>query len=168
MIRLAIITTTLAFSTNAFGARAVTCNIESLADAQRCMEKVAKSRPDYEEPNDALTTDLTDRLAQALKVLGVRDRVVERAQKADFAGLMIEHGDEHHIYYFALNKGRNVKPVELHSFNVVDLQYNLEKPYSPAALNHETYFLGIAEARDIDAYEDVAEQIRYMLEQGQN
>src|SRR3989339_280431 len=47
----------------------VKCNVQSLADAEKCMEKVAKVRPSYEEPNDGFAVARVDGLVNALKLL---------------------------------------------------------------------------------------------------
>jgi hypothetical protein len=158
-----------AFSSSAFAAQPnVKCDVQSLQDAQACMAKVALAYPDYEEPNEGYATDRTGRLVQALRVLGQDERTLLQAFNAAYAGLMIEHGDEHHVYYFAIPQGRDVSPVELYDLNIVDFEYILKKPYTREALNHEIYFLGISEARDSDAYEEVAENLRYLVESEQN
>lgn len=147
-----------------FAAPAVKCNIQNINDAEQCMSKVAASRPEYEEPNDGLATDNIAALVKVLNIIGLKDQIIAKAKKADFAGLMLEHGDEHHIYYFIMQKGTNVKPVELYDFNVVDLEYTLTKPYPADSLDPNTYFAGI-NCKDNDVYDDLVERIQYLKEE---
>jgi len=119
------------------------CSIRSLSDAKKCMRKVAQAFPAYEEPNDGLATTNVAGLVKVLKLLGRDSQSIQKAKNADYAGLVVGHGDEHHIYYYALKNGKNTAPVELYDLNVVDMEYLLDAPYSSQALNPATYFLGI-------------------------
>lgn len=145
-------------------APAVKCDVETEQDAKACMEKVAEARPSFEEPNEGYATARVGKLVEAVRVLGLRRVIQQQAAAADFAGMMLEHGDEHHIYYFSIKKGKDVSPKELYDLNIVDFEYILDKPYSVEALDHNTYFLGISEAQESDVYEDVAEALRYLAE----
>jgi predicted SPOUT superfamily RNA methylase MTH1 len=136
----------------------VTCDVHSIRDAQACMEKVAVAYQSYEEPNDGYAVADTQRLVEVLSVLGVKG-VINKAKKADYAGFMIEHGDEHHIYYFAINKGKKVSPVELYDFNIVDIGLSVKKPWSKAASDPSTYILHHGPARKSDVVSDLEAQI---------
>jgi hypothetical protein len=109
-------------------AKKVTCNVQTLADAEKCMEKVARARPSYENANEGFASKDVSKLADVLKVLSRKDEDVQQAVGSDFAGVMLEYGDEFHIYYFAIKKGQNVKPVELYDLNTVDFEFLLTTP----------------------------------------
>ncbi|HVJ66012.1 MAG TPA: hypothetical protein VM901_12200 [Bdellovibrionota bacterium] len=142
----------------AFAASKVTCDITNLKSARACIESYAEAAPSFEELNDGLASSNVKGLGVVLKLLGANDVNLKVAAEADFAGLMIEHGDEHQIYYFALKKGNAVSPQHVKTLNVADLSYTLDKPYSPEALEASTYFLGL-KADKYDVYEDVAEAL---------
>ncbi|MGE0525922.1 MAG: hypothetical protein AB7G93_21845 [Bdellovibrionales bacterium] len=136
----------------------VKCDIETLIDAEICMFKVAEARPKYQGSNDGMATDRVSALVTVLRLLGLNENAVRQAQKADFAGLMVEHGDEHHIYYFTLSKGKDVSPTEVYDLNTVDIGFELTPPYSAEALDPDTYFLGL-DATEIDVHSELAERL---------
>jgi hypothetical protein len=141
----------------------VRCNIKNLEDAQSCMDKLAASLPEFEEPNDGIASRKIEVLVDLLKGLGRGKGEVEIAKASDFAGAVVVHGDEHHIVYFSLNKGRNVTPVELYDFNTVDFEYLIEKPLDGEGklAKVETYLLGMSTkaATEFDFYDDLNERI---------
>jgi|GEM_PF-6944963 len=140
------------------GARKVKCDVESLKDAEACMEKVAASMTEYEEPNEGRASAQVSELVYVLNALGAGAKTVSQAEKADFAGMVFEHNDEHHIYYFAIKKGANVTPAEVYDLNTVDFEYELKKPYEPKALKTETYFLGL-DCKDSDTYSEAEDRL---------
>lgn len=150
----------LLLGANAFAGpeRPVACNVQTLSDAEACMAKVAEAYTEYEEPNDGFATERIDLLVEALTALQLSRRMIASAEGAKFAGMLFEHGDEHHIYYFAIPVGENVSPYEIYDLNVVDLGY-LNNP-SAKALNPDTYLLGIEPAKTSDVYEDLKGQLQ--------
>ncbi|MGE0632713.1 MAG: hypothetical protein AB7O96_09910 [Pseudobdellovibrionaceae bacterium] len=137
----------------------VRCSVYNSSQAQDCLDKLALAMPDYEEPNDAFVTKNVKALAKLLKVFGASESEIQQAEKADYAGLIVEHGDEHHIYYFLIRKGTNLKPAEVYELNVVDLEYAVDKPEAKEAQDPKTYLLGIKEAFEVDVFGDLEEQI---------
>ena len=147
----------LSVAANAGPKKKVKCDVHSLRDAQACMDKVAEAYQSYEEPNDGYAVADTQRLVEVLSVLRVKG--ITKAKEADYAGFMIEHGDEHHIYYFAINKGKNVSPVELYDLNVVDIGLSVKRPWSKAASDPSTYILHHGPARKSHVVGDLESQI---------
>lgn len=149
----------IAFSVNSFAqVRLPSCKITNLQEAQKCMDKVASTYQDYEEPNEGVASTRKDLLVKVMKALG-NDTAAAKVSKADFVGLMLEHGDEHHIYYFTMKKGTGVKAVELYDLNLVDLESMLE-----AELTVSDLFLG-TKVGIYDVEEDIEEMIKNWKEE---
>lgn len=136
------------FSTSAFAARLPECRIADLKDAGKCMEKVGRALPSYEEPNDVRASARKDLMKKVLKALGASKAAYNDLQKADFVGFSLEHGDEHHVHYFRMSKGLS-RPQELYSINLVDLDYVLEERISVNEMFLGTGFDGSDVAEDI-------------------
>jgi hypothetical protein len=140
----------------------VKCDIQTLRDAELCMDKVADARPSFEAENRGAASAEPRELFRALRLIGAETR---HAGQAHFAGLMIEYGDETHIRYFKLVRGKDVAPVELYDLNLVDLPYQVKKPYSAEALNPNSYFLGLNGKRvDPGVYDEIALRFKDAIE----
>ncbi len=142
-------------------AQAVTCNVKTQADAAACMEKLAKSLPEYEEPNEAFTTARKDLLKAVINGTSGDAASLRAAAKADFVGAILRHGDEHEIEYYAISKGRSVKPLDVATLYVVDMPDSLRDgngeplPETSILANPLTWFLGDKSGRDTDVFEDI-------------
>jgi hypothetical protein len=141
----------------------VSCDVQTEADAQKCMEKQALAIEDHEEPNDGFATDRTDMLAGIMRVLDLKPEYVAKAKDADFAGAVVVHMDEHHIVYYTIKKGKNVSPEAILDLNTADLIYEWEdgSRIPPAKL----FFLGSEIGLATDAYDIVVEQLEYAKEE---
>jgi hypothetical protein len=119
-----LFTLTLTVSSIAYSAP-VTCTINDLADAQSCMEKVAKARDSYEYPNEGLAAEgaLGGELVAALHAADYTPTksLMEELRNADFIGAVVIQGDENEIAYYALKKGRNKIKDDTYMMNVVDI-----------------------------------------------
>jgi len=136
------------FSTSVFAGELPECRIADLKDASQCMNKVGRALPSYEEENDVRASARKDLMKKVLKALGAPKRAYHELQKVDFVGFSLEHGDEHHVHYFGMNKGLS-RPVELYSINLVDLEYVLEERISVNEMFLGTGFDGSHVAQDI-------------------
>jgi hypothetical protein len=63
-------------------------------------------------------------------------------------GFSLEHGDEHHVHYFTMNKGLS-RVKELYSINLVDLESMLTERISVKEMFLGTGFDGSDVAEDI-------------------
>lgn len=123
------------------------------------MQMVANARRSYEGANQGFATSNVGALVRALGYLTTHEESLNGAKNADFAGMMIEDGDEYHVYYFAISRGLQVAPVELNDLNTVDLGATLSQSFPADTLNPETYFLRIDGARGSGAYFYVSEEL---------
>lgn len=146
---------TLSMSFSALALTMPTCKIANLKDAEKCMERVAKAYPEYESENEAMASSRKDILKKVMNAIGA-PRLAAQVDKADYVGAMLEHGDEHHVYYFLMKKGTS-KPVELYDLNLVDLAYELERPVTVKDIFLGTNFDG----------SDVKEDIEYAILESQ-
>jgi hypothetical protein len=105
---------------------ALSCDIMTIADAQACMDKVALTHIEYNLPSIGSASTQKETLAKVLKALG--KTIPSALADADYVGVMLEAGDEWHLYYYSFKKGSSQKPVELASINLVDLEYDLISP----------------------------------------
>lgn len=143
----------LSFSAHAEDTR---CDVESLSDARACLNTLAQEIPGYEnEPNQAFTTSDVKSLVKVLKILGARPAQIKQAEQADYVGLIADHGEDHHIFYFTLKNGSNTRAIEVYDLNIVDLPEILTAPYSREAKDVKTYLLGIKKASGMDFVEDL-------------
>lgn len=143
----------------------VVCNVQTLAEAQACMEKLAAHVQDYEEPNEGFASMDKSSLVGLFIDWGFVASAVREVQEADFIGGMLVHMDEHHLVYYAIKRGVNVTPVEIYDFNTVDLEYLLKAPLTPdsTAAKVESYFLGL-DGRSYDVYSELQERIAELLQ----
>lgn len=137
------------FTTSAFAGQLPECRIADLKDAKKCMEKVGRAIPSYEEENDVDASGRKDLMKKVLKALGAPKSVYHDLEKADFVGFSLEHGDEHYVHYFRMNKGLS-KVEELYSINLVDLEYVLQERISVNEMFLGTGFDGSDVAEDIN------------------
>lgn len=143
-------------TTSAFAQKMPTCKITTLASAKACMNKVAEAHPSYEEPNEVLVStrkDLMLKLLNGLDFLSDKKKVLASVEDAEYFGFMLQHTDEHNLFYYALPKGNAVRPVELYELNLADLNFVFKKP-----LPVSTFFLG-ADGRKFDIFEDLKEAL---------
>lgn len=157
----------LGFALNAQAAQdkaLVSCSIQKLSDAKKCMKAEAKAQPEYEEPNDVLVTNRKDLLADLINSLAYGDRSAELAKiaAADYVAVMVIHGDEHELVYYTLNKGANVEPQVLFSENVADLGYADAYDVQPLP-SADLFFLG-ADGSKIDVYSDLESALEQAAE----
>lgn len=143
---------TLALSAQAYPVMP-TCKVMTKADALNCMNRVAALLPEHEEPNDALVGSKT-LLAKVMTSLATY-KEVRLARAASFGGAVIQHGDEHHVFYYAIPTGNAVKPVLLLEQNLVDLAGSFKNP-----IREDELLLG----NDVDDY-DVADDIRSAIDE---
>ncbi len=136
------------FSTSVFAAQLPECKIADIKDAGKCMDKVGRVLPSYEEENDVRASARKDLMKKVLKALGASKQTYIELQKADFVGFSLEHGDEHHVHYFTMNKGLS-RVKELYSINLVDLESMLTERISVNEMFLGTGFDGSDVAEDI-------------------
>lgn len=102
------------------------CDIQTLKDAQDCMDKVASEHVEYNLPNIGSASIQKDLLSKVLKATA-RDnsKAMKHVSEADFVGVMLEKGDEWYLYYYALKIGKARPVIEIESINLVDLNDEL-------------------------------------------
>ncbi len=146
-------------------AQAVTCNVKTLKDAEACMAKLAESLPEYEEANDAYTSTRKDLLKAVINGTSKNPASLRAAAKADFVGAVLNHGDEHEIEYYVINKGRGVKPQNVATLYVVDMADMLRDengeplPETSILAKPLTWFLGDKSGLVSDIIEDMEASI---------
>lgn len=136
------------FSTSAFADQLPECKIVDVKDAGKCMDKVGRALPSYEEENDVRASARKDLMKKVLKALGASKQTYHKLDFADFVGFSLEHGDEHHVHYFVMKKGLS-RPTELYSINLVDLEGMLQERISVNEMFLGTGFDGSDVAEDI-------------------
>lgn len=141
----------------------VNCNIATIRGAQACMNRLANKMQDYEEPNEGMVSINKDKAAKLMKAL-YANRAVSKVMQADFIGAVLEHGDEHQVYYYAMKKGRNVRPELLTYQNLVDLAGS-----DPILLELEPLdvLLGVPEMINSDVYGDIEMSFHELQEESQ-
>lgn len=146
-------------------AQAITCNVKTQKDAEGCMAKLAASLPEYEEPNEAFTTTRKDLLKAVINGTSGDAAALQKAAKADFVGAILTHGDEHEIEYYAIRKGRAVKPENVATLYVVDMPGMLRdgngEPLAETSVLAKplTWFLGDKTGTNTDIFEDIEASI---------
>ncbi len=157
MLRITFLALVLSVS-NVFASEMVLpkCKVSTLKDAQKCIDKVAQALDEYEEPNEGMVSADKKSLLLAMKSIAVDERILRQVQAADFVGAVLQHGDEHQLYYYTFTKKAGIAP--LCDLNVVDLDYSLV--HMTEANN---FFLGLDGAK-FDAYEDIV----YALKEFEN
>lgn len=117
------------FFSVAYSKQISSCDVETLADAQACMDKIAENHPEYNLPNIGSASVQKDKLKKVFLALGKTDPKLEnKINAADFVGVMLEKGDEWYLYYYAIKKGQSKNVVELGNQNLVDLGDDLVQP----------------------------------------
>lgn len=112
-------------SVSAF-ATEVKCNISTIHSAQLCMNKVASEHVEYNLPNIGSSSSQKNLLKKVLNALG--QKVHPAIESADYAGVMLEKGDEWNLYYYAFKKGQSQQLVSVGEINLVDLNYEVTAP----------------------------------------
>jgi hypothetical protein len=140
----------------------VTCNITNLLSAEACMSSQARAMTAFEKANEPIANTNKASLIKLVKALGLDpefdDETINTIKKASYVGAILEHGDEHVIYYYVMNKGTNI-PELVWEINLVDLESEMVSILSPNDL-----FLG-ANAKKYDVYEDIVESIQNFKDQ---
>lgn len=148
-------------------AATVQCKINNLSDATACMNNsVADTEPTDNGSNSALASKFTSTTVTLLTGLGRPDDEIEAIKGADFVGVVMTDGDEYHLVYYAMKKGKKVTPQRVYDLNTVDLAYDLPKRLrrnSPLA-KPETYFLGYKDEK-FRSWDYVKEQIESKFEE---
>ena len=158
MLKIILVTIILSV-TNAMASGLVLpkCKVNTLSEAKKCIDRVALALPEYEEPNEGMVSNKKEALMDALLAIDVDKRHLKKVQAADYVGAVLLHGDEHEVKYFTFTKGKGI--AELCDLNLVDVESSLV--HSTKA---ENFFLGLEEAKDLDAFEDVV----YALKEFEN
>jgi hypothetical protein len=99
------------------------CTVATIRGAQACMDRIANKMQDYEEPNEGIVSVDKAKAAKMLQVMS-GEEAAQKVLQADFVGAIIEHGDEHVVYYYAIKKGRSKQPEQITATNLVDLIYS--------------------------------------------
>lgn len=121
----------IAFSSfSLFGAN-LRCDVSSLIDAQSCMDKLADDHVQYNLPNIGVASSKKDLLKKVLKSLNLDDKSLNhKVDTSDFIGVMLEKGDEWILYYYTIQRGKNVSVKPFYEINLVDIASELIFPLS--------------------------------------
>ncbi|MES2854312.1 MAG: hypothetical protein V4692_00535 [Bdellovibrionota bacterium] len=124
----------------------VTCEIvRTKKEALNCIKKLAQALPSYEEPNESMIAKRADSFSTLLSTLDNtygQNEYAKVSGKDHFVGAILQHMDEHHLYYVVVPKGTNVSPVEVTSINEADVGYQELTDAQMAALTPRMYLLG--------------------------
>lgn len=159
--------------------------VEDKKSADACMTFWATEiLPSFEETNDieTVTANQLHKDQASLAIAWFQGAKygkanIARVKDADYIGVMGEHQDEEHLYYFVLNKGENVVPQEVLDVNSADItlsdlgeavksvaKEDLDQWFKDIA---EILFLGVNPKTYSHFWETSEEALRYHHEEAQ-